>query len=86
LRLDVATPVMPRFTPDDTAGWISLIGWATQWIRMTAQSIAWAGSSGSMGSLTIGAMSISAALAGMVALLALSGAFAWAARARTRAS
>ncbi len=86
LHLDLATPALPRFTPDDTGGWISLLGTAAQWIRMTAQSIAWAGSSGGSGSVTIGALSACAALAGGAALLALSGAVAWAARANSRAS
>jgi hypothetical protein len=86
LRLDVATPAMPRFTPDETDGLISLIGSAAQWIRMTAQSVAWTGSSESVGAWTIGALSLSAALAGAVTLLALSGALAWATRTRSRAS
>ncbi len=86
LRLDVATPGMPRFTPDDTDGWISLIGSAAQWIRVTAQSITWAGSSGSLGASTIGALWLAAALAGVATLLALSGALAWATRSGSRAS
>jgi hypothetical protein len=86
LRLDVATPAMPRFTPDETDGWISLIGSAAQWIRMTAQSVAWAGSSGAWGAWTIGALSLSAALTGAAALLAVSGALAWATRTSSRAS
>ena len=86
LRLDVATPAMPRFTPDETDGWISLIGSAAQWIRMTAQSVAWAGSSGAWGAWTIGALTLSAALAGAAALLAVSGALAWATRNGSRAS
>lgn len=80
LRLDVATPAMPRFAPDETAGWISWLGPATQWIRMTAESIAWAGSSTNWGPWTIGALALSAALVGAVTLLAVSGALAWASR------
>ena len=86
LRLDVATPAMPRFTPDETDVWISLIGSAAQWIRMTAQSVAWAGSSGAWSASTIGALSLSAALTAAAALLAVSGAFAWATRTGSRAS
>jgi hypothetical protein len=86
LRLDVATPAMPRFTPDETDVWISLIGSAAQWIRVTAQSVSWAGSSGAWGAWTIGVLSLSAALAGAAALLAVSGALAWATRTSSRAS
>lgn len=86
LRLDVATPAMPRFTPDETEGWISLIGSAAQWIRMTAQSVAWAGSSGAWSAWTIGALSLWAAVAAAATLLALSGALAWATRIRSRTS
>jgi anti-sigma factor RsiW len=86
LHLDLATPVLPRFTPDDTGGWISLLGTAAQWVRMTAQSIAWAGASGNSGPFTIGALFACAALAGGAAFLALSGAVAWAARTNSRAS
>jgi hypothetical protein len=86
LRLDVATPAMPRFTPDDTDGWISFIGSAAQWIRMTAQSVAWTGSSGAWGPWTIGALSLSAALVCAATLVALSGALAWATRTGSRAS
>lgn len=86
LNLDVATPGMPRFTPDDADGWISLIGSAAQWIRVTAQSITWAGSSGAWSASTIGAVWLAAALAGVATLLALSGALAWATRNGSRAS
>jgi len=86
LRMDVATPAMPRFTPDDTDGWISMIGSAAQWIRMTAQSVAWAGSSSALSPWTIGALSLGAVLAGAAALLALSGALAWMTRANSRVS
>ena len=86
LRLDVATPAMPRFTPDEADGLISLLGSAAQWIRMTAQSMAWAGSSSSLSAWTIGAMSLSAAVAGALTLLAVSGALAWATRTGSRAS
>jgi anti-sigma factor RsiW len=86
LHLDVATPGMPRFTPDDADGWISLIGSAAQWIRVTAQSITWAGSSGAWSASTIGAVWLVAALAGVGTLLALSGALAWATRNSSRAS
>jgi anti-sigma factor RsiW len=86
LHLDVATPGMPRFTTDETDGWISLLGSAAQWIRVTAQSISWAGSSGAWGASTVGALWLAAALAGAATLLALSGALAWATRSGSRAS
>ena len=86
LRLDMATPAMPRFTPDDTDGLISVIGLAAQWIRMTAQSVAWAGSSGAWGAWTIGALSLWAVLAASATLLTVSGALAWVSRAGSRAS
>lgn len=85
LRLDMAAPAMPRFTPDETDGLISVIGLAAQWIRMTAQSVTWAGSSGAWGAWTIGALSLSAALAGVATLLTFSGALAWATRTGSRA-
>jgi hypothetical protein len=86
LRLDMAAPAMPRFTPDDADGLISLIGSAAQWIRMTAQSMTWAGSSGAWGVWTIGALSLTAALVGVATLLTVSGALAWATRTGSRAS
>ena len=86
LRMDLATPAMPRFAADDTDGWISILGSAAQWIRMTAQSVAWAGSSSALSPWTIGALSLGAVLAGAAALLAVSGALAWVTRAGSRAS
>jgi len=86
LRLDVAAPAMPRFTPDDTDGLISVIGLAAQWIRMTAQSVAWAGSSGPWGAFAIGAISLSVVLAALATVLTVSGALAWMSRAGSRAS
>jgi anti-sigma factor RsiW len=62
LHLDMSTPAMPRFSPEDADGLISIIGSAAQWIRMTAQSVTWAGSSAAWGAWTIGAISLSAAL------------------------
>ena len=86
LRLDVAPPAMPRFSPDETEGLISVLGMAAQWVRMTAQSVAWAGSSGTWGAWTIGALSLAAVFAGLATLLAVSGAFAWVSRTGYRAS
>jgi hypothetical protein len=86
LHMDVATPAMPRFTPDDTDGWISMLGSAAQWIRMTAQSVAWAGSSSALSPGTIGAVSLGAALTAGLVLLVVSGWLAWATRAGSRAS
>lgn len=86
LHLDVATAAMPRFTPDDADGWISYIGSAAQWIRMTAQSMAWAGSSSALGPRTLGVLSLEAAVVCAAALLAVSGALAWVTRAGSRVS
>lgn len=86
LSLDVATPALPRFTADETDGLISLIGMAAQWIRMTAQSVAWAGSSSGFSAWTIGALSLGTAVAGATTVLAISGALAWATRTGSRAS
>ena len=86
LRLDMSAPAMPRFTPDDTDGLISIIGSAAQWIRMTAQSVTWAGSSGAWGVWTVGALSLSAALIAGLTLLTVSGALAWVTRTGSRAS
>jgi anti-sigma factor RsiW len=72
--------------PEDADGLISIIGSAAQWIRMTAQSVTWAGSSGAWGAWTIGALSLSAVLAGLATVLTLSGALAWATRNGSRAS
>ena len=80
LSMDVATPSMPRFTPDETERLITLIGSAAQWIRMTAQSVAWAGSSGSLSAWPVSALSVGVAVAGAVMLLAVSGALAWVSR------
>jgi anti-sigma factor RsiW len=86
LRLDVAAPAMPRFTPDDTDGLITVIGSVAQWIRLTAQSVSWAGSSGAWGAWTIGAISLSAVLVALAALLTVSGALAWVSRTGSRVS
>jgi hypothetical protein len=86
LHLDMSTPAMPRFSPEDADGLISIIGSAAQWIRMTAQSVTWAGSSAAWGAWTIGAISLSAALAGLATLLTVSGALAWATRNSSRTS
>jgi hypothetical protein len=86
LRLDVSAPAMPRFSPNETEGLISVLGLAAQWIRMTAQSVAWAGSSAGWGTWTIGALSLAAVFAGLATLLAVSGAFAWMSRTGYRAS
>jgi hypothetical protein len=43
---------------------------------MTAQSVAWVGSPGTLGMWTVGALSLSAMLAGLALLLALPGALA----------
>lgn len=86
VRMDVATPAMPRFTPEDPDGWISLIGTAAQWIKMTAQSVAWTGASSTLSPWTVGALSLGAALAAAAGLIAVSGALAWVTRAGSRVS
>ena len=86
LHLDMSAPSMPRFTPDDADGLISIIGSAVQWIRMTAQSVTWAGSSGAWGVWTVGALSLSAAIVAVATLLTVSGALAWATRTGSRVS
>ena len=85
LRIDVAAPVLPRFAPDETGGWISIVGAVAQWVRMTAQSVSVAGSSGGIGALTVGALSCGF-VAGAATILALSAALAWAKRASSRLS
>jgi len=86
LHMDVATPAMPRFTPDDTGGLITMIGTAAQWIRMTAQSVAWAGSSTAFSPWSVGALSLGAVLAAGLTWLAVSGALAWVVRPNSRVS
>jgi hypothetical protein len=86
LRLDVATPALPRFTPDDADGLISMIGSAAQWIRMTAQSVAWAGSPGTWSAFAVGAISLSVLLGALAMVLTVSGALAWVSRTGSRAS
>ena len=86
LRLDLTTPSMPRFSPEDTDGWFSLFGSAAQWVRVTAQSLAWAGSPEGFGPRAIGLMSIEAAMLGAAIVLAISGALMLASRVGSRAS
>jgi anti-sigma factor RsiW len=85
LRLDIVAPALPRFAQDDTGGWISSIGSAAQWIRLVAQSIGVAASSAGFGTVTISVL-VSCAFIGAVAIVAVSGALAWAARADSRLS
>jgi len=86
LRLDVATPALPRFTPEDADGWISLFGSAAQWIRMTAQSLTWAGASEVFGPRALALLPLEASLLSVVVLLAISGALAFASRNASRLS
>ena len=86
VRLDVATPAMPRFAPDDADGLISLLGTAVQCIRMTAQSVAWAGSTEAWGAFTVGAISLSAVLVALATFLTVSSALAWVSRSSSRES
>lgn len=86
LQFDVAAPAMPRFSPGESEGFFTVLGLAAQWIRMTANSAVWAGSSGSWGALAMGALSLSAVLAALATLITVSGAVAWASRPDSRAS
>lgn len=86
LQFDVAAPAMPRFSPGESEGLFTVFGLAAQWIRMTANSAVWAGSSGSWGALAMGALSLSAVLAALATLITVSGAVAWASRPDSRAS
>lgn len=86
LRLDLSAPLMPRFTPEETGGWIPLFGAAAQWIRMTAESLAWTGPTGAFGPRVVGVLALEAGLVGAVALLAISGALAIAVRPGSRTS
>lgn len=86
LHVDVATPAMPRFSPEETDGWLSLFGSAAQWVRVTAQSLAWTGSAEAMGPRTIGVLSLELALLGAACALGLSGALMLAARVTSRPS
>lgn len=86
LQLDVGAPAMPRFTSNETESLFAVLGFAAQWLRMTAHSVSWAGSSGTWGAWTIGALSLSAVLAVLATLITVSGAVAWASRPDSRAS
>ena len=86
LRFDLAAPSLPRFTPDETDGWLSLFGSAAQWVRVTAQSLAWVSGPETFSARTIGVLSVEAALLGAAAFLAVSGALVVATRAGSRAS
>lgn len=86
LRLDLTAPAMPRFSPEDTDGWFSLFGSAAQWVRVTAQSLAWAGTPEPFGPRAIGLMSLEAAMLGAAIVLAISGALMLASRVGSRVS
>jgi anti-sigma factor RsiW len=86
LRIDLSAPAMPRFSPENTEGWVSLFGAAAQWIRVTAQSIAWTGSPDSFGPHALNVLSLEAALLGGAIFLAVSGALMLASRVGSRAS
>jgi len=73
LRFDLATPAMPRFAGDDTEGWISVVGSAAQWVRMTAQTLSWSIPAGSLGKLAL-TLAVEAILVGAVVALATSAA------------
>lgn len=86
LRFDVAAPAIPRFSPEETEGWLSLVGSAAQWVRVTAQSLAWAGTPGGLSARTLGILSLETALLAAATFLAVSGALVVASRARSRVS
>jgi len=64
---------MPRFAGDDTEGWISVVGSAAQWVRMTAQTLSWSIPAGSLGKLAL-TLAVEAILVGAVVALATSAA------------
>ena len=86
LRLDVGTPALPRFSPEDADGWISLFGSAAQWIRMTAQSLSWAGASESFGPRALALLPLEATLLSLALVLAITGALAFASKSASRIS
>ena len=86
LRLDLASPAMPRFSPEDTDGWLSVFGSAVQWVKVTAQSLAWAGTHDAFGPRALGLVSLETAMLSAAAFLAISGALMLTARSRSRAS
>jgi hypothetical protein len=86
LRLDLSSPALPRFSPEDAGGWLSVLGSAAQWIRMTAQSIAWNGSPEVFAPRALGVLSVEAALLGAAVFLAISGALMLTSRVGSRAS
>jgi predicted anti-sigma-YlaC factor YlaD len=86
LHVDFGAPPLPRFSPDEADGWLSLFGAAAQWIRVTAQSLAWTGSTEGVGLRTLGVLSLEAAIVGAIAVVAVSGALVVASRAASRAS
>ena len=86
LRFDLAAPSLPRFSPEETDGWLSLFGSAAQWVRVTAQSLAWVSAPETFSTRTLGVLSLEAALLGAAAFLAVSGALVVASRAGSRVS
>jgi len=86
LRLDLSAPSMPRFSPEDTNGWFSLVGSAVQWVQVTAQSLAWTGAPEAFGPRAVGLMSVEAAMLGAAIVLAISGALMLASRVGSRIS
>lgn len=86
VRLDLAAPSMPRFSPEETSVWLSFLGSAARWVSMTAQSLAWTGSTEALGPRTLGVLGLEAAMMGAAVLLAVSGALALASRVGSRAS
>lgn len=81
LRIDFAAPAMPRFAPEDTSGWLTLFGSAAQWVRVTAESLAWSGPSGSLGLRLAAAATLDVLLLAAAVMLASSVAVAWRRRA-----
>ncbi|HJQ99458.1 MAG TPA: zf-HC2 domain-containing protein [Candidatus Polarisedimenticolaceae bacterium] len=73
LRFDLATPAMPRFAGDETESWLSVVGSAAQWVRMTAQTLSWSIPPGVVAKLAI-TLAIEAVVVGGVVALATSAA------------
>ena len=73
LRFDLAAPAMPRFAGDET-GWLSFVGSAAQWVRMTAQTVSWSIPSGAVAGKLALALAVEAVLVGAAVALAMSAA------------
>lgn len=86
VRFDLATPSMPRFTPETCDGWLGLFGSAAQWVRVAAESLAWSGSGSGPGGAPLGVLALETVFAALFVVIAASAGVALMARAGSRAS